>query len=118
MTLRMRPRVRVGCYDWEKEMPRELGLEVTLWVDCREAGLHDDLTCGFDYEPLGRRLLEFCEGQTFDLVEAVSEGVARICIGEFAQSRVRVAVTKRESLPAMDAVVVTIERTDQDFPSC
>jgi dihydroneopterin aldolase len=105
----------VGCYQWEKDLPRDLIVELTLRVDCQQAGLRDDLKQGFNYEPLGKRLLEFCEGGPFGLVEAVSEGVARICVEEFDQDWVRVSVTKRESLPAMDGVTVTIERTREDF---
>jgi dihydroneopterin aldolase len=59
-------------------------------------------------------LLEFCEGKSFDLVEAVAEGVARLCVIDFDQDRVRVAVTKKESLPAMDGVTIEIERTRED----
>lgn len=109
--IRMRPRCRVGCYDWEKDFPRELTVELTLWADCEAAGRADDVAAAFDYEPLCRRLLEFLEGGTFALVEAVAEGVARIALDEFAQSRIRVAVTKHESLPGVDGVTVRIERT-------
>lgn len=116
MTLELRPRVRVGCFDWEKEIARELGVTLTLWLDCREAGKRDDLSLGLDYEPLVKRLVAFCEGRTFDLVEAVAEGVARITVEDFAQSRVRVAVSKRESLTALDAVTITIERGTDDYP--
>lgn len=111
LTIRMRPRCRVGHYDWEKDFPRELSLELTLWADCEAAGRSDALADAFDYEPVCRRLLEFCEGGTFGLVEAVAEGVARILLEEFGQARVRVAVTKHESLPAVDGVTIRIERT-------
>jgi dihydroneopterin aldolase len=111
LTIRMRPRCRVGHYDWEKDFPRELGVELTLWVDCQSPGRSDDLADAFDYEPVCRRLLEFCEGGTFGLVEAVAEGIARIVLDEFGLARVRVAVTKRESLPAVDGVTVRVERS-------
>ena len=115
LQVRMRPRVRVGHYDWETDFPRELTVELTLWADCAPAGRSDALEDAFDYEPVCRRLLEFCEGGTFALVEAVAEGIARICLEEFGQPRVRVAVTKHESLPAVDGVTVRIERTREDL---
>ncbi len=107
----MRPRCRVGCYDWEQEFPRELTVEVKLWVDCEAAGTNDDLSQAFNYEPVVRRLLQFIEEGSFKLVEAVAEHVARICIEEFEQPRALVKVTKHESLPAMDSVSIEIDRS-------
>lgn len=115
LVLRFRPRCRVGCYDWEKDFPREVAIEVELAFDCRAAGRDDDLAKAFDYEPLGRRLVELAEGRHFQLVEALAEAVARLVVVDFQVPEVRVAVTKREAMPAMDEVVVEVRRAGADF---
>lgn len=117
ITLRLRPRCVVGCYEWEKGLRRELAIEVSFGFDCRPAGETDALVRAFNYEPLVARLVAVTEGGDFDLVEAVAETVARVCLDEFGLPAVRVAVTKREALPALDAVVVEIERAQRPASS-
>jgi dihydroneopterin aldolase len=100
----------VGCYEWEKGLRRELSIAVSFPFDCRPAGESDELGKAFDYEPLVARLVARAEGGDFDLVEALAETVARTCLDEFGLPEIRVSITKREALPALDAVVVEIER--------
>lgn len=116
MTLELRPRCVVGCYDWEKTLRREMRLRLVLETDCAAAGREDDLEKGLNYEPLVTRLMEAAEGGDFDLVEALAETAARICVVEFKVPRVEVAVTKREALPGLDAVTIEISRGTEDYP--
>lgn len=116
MRIEMRPRCRVGCYDWEKNWPRVLELSLEIPTDARTPGRSDQLEDGFNYEPFAARILEFSEGQVFQLVEALSEGVARLAVVEFGLPWVKVELTKKESLPAVAGVTIAIERTRDDFP--
>lgn len=115
LRLRLKPRCRVGCYQWEKEMPRELVVALEVRGDWRKAGRDDDLSAGFDYEPVCRRLVEFCEGRVFELVEAIAEGVAALVCRDFGAAWVKVTVVKREALPALERVEVEIERHADEY---
>ncbi len=116
MVLRLRVRAVVGCYDWEKELRREIPIEVELPVDCRAAGRDDDLAAALNYEPLVKALVGFAEGGDFDLVEALAEGAARICLEATGVPEVTVRVKKREALPCLDEVEIAIRRTRADYP--
>jgi len=115
MTLELRPRCIVGCYDWEKELRREMGVRLELLVDCAEAGRTDSMEAALNYEPLVKGAMRFAEEGDFDLVEALAEGLARLCVVEHGVHWVRVSVTKREALPGLDAVTVAIERGSADY---
>jgi dihydroneopterin aldolase len=68
---------RHGVNDWEKVEPQRFEVDVELLLDVRPAGVDDDLAKTVDYRRVYEIARDAVESQTFDLIEALAETIAR-----------------------------------------
>jgi dihydroneopterin aldolase len=76
---------RHGVNDWEKVEPQRFEVDVELLLDVRPAGVDDDLAKTVDYRRVYEITRDAVESQTFDLIEALAETVARGVLAEHRQ---------------------------------
>jgi 7,8-dihydroneopterin aldolase/epimerase/oxygenase len=76
---------RHGVNDWEKIEPQRFEVDVELLLDVRPAGVDDDLAMTVDYRRVYEVTRNAVESQTFDLIEALAETIARGVLAEHGQ---------------------------------
>ena len=105
----------VGINDWEREHRQDILIDLALSVDTRAAASSDDIADSLNYRTLTKSIIELVEGASFQLIEALAEAIARLCVKDFAALAVRVRVEKPGALRFARSVGVEIEREADDF---
>ena len=107
----LRFRCIVGVNDQERHEKQDVVVQITLGVDLRQAGRSDALEDTVDYKALKKDVLAMAERSQFQLVEALAESIADICLKRARVGRVVVAVEKPGALRFARTVGVRIVRS-------
>ena len=109
-------RAIVGINDDERVNRQDVVVNITLWIDTREAGRTDEIDDTINYRSLAKHLMGFAEQSEFFLVEKLAAELARLSL-EFCElvERVRISVEKPGAIRFARSVGVTIERTRGDL---
>jgi dihydroneopterin aldolase len=101
--------IRVGVYEWEKQVPQKVQLDLEIGLPARKSG---DLQLGntIDYAAVVSRIEASLADTHFGLLENLAEHVAQLVMGEFRSPWVKVSVAKLAALPGVRRLGVTIER--------
>ena len=100
----------IGIHDWERKAPQDVLINIELDVDTAGAGASDDFADAVDYRTLAKQVIETAEASSFQLVEALAEEIARICLADDRVQAARVRVEKPGAVRFARSVGVTIER--------
>ena len=100
----------IGCYDWERDIRQTLVIDLELKADFARAADTDALEDALDYAAISQRIIEVCEASRFQLLEALSEHLARLLLTEFAITGLRLTINKPGAVSEAEAVGVVIER--------
>ncbi len=100
----------IGIFDWERETPQTVSIDLEMAADVARAARRDDITDALDYKAVAKRLIAFVGASRFQLVETLAEHIATLLREEFAVSWVRVTVNKGGAVRGASAVGVVIER--------
>ena len=106
-----------GVYEEEKKLGQDFLVSATLYLDTRQAGLSDDLQDSVSYGEVSRLINSYMKDNTFNLLEAVTERLAKELLLKFEKIRsVHLEVKKPQApigLP-FDYVSVEINRKWHD----
>ena len=105
----------IGLNDWEREKKQDILVNLTLWVDCRAAGVSDDVDDSLNYRTLTKAVIAYVDSSAHFLVEALATAIARICVVDFGAERAVVGVEKPGALRFAESVGVEICRGPDDF---
>ncbi|MES1196875.1 MAG: dihydroneopterin aldolase, partial [Steroidobacter sp.] len=105
----------VGIWDWERQVKQAVIIDVEMACDVRKAAQTDRIEDTVDYKKVSKRLLSFVGESQFQLVETLTENIARIIVTEFAVSWVRVRLNKQGAIRNSRDVGIMIERTSADY---
>ena len=105
----LRLEIRVGVYDWEKQVPQKIQLDLEVGLPARKPG-SDNLGDTLDYAAIVARLETSLAENRFVLLESLAEHVAQLIMREFKSPWVRVSVAKLAPLKNVKRLGVTIER--------
>jgi dihydroneopterin aldolase/D-erythro-7,8-dihydroneopterin triphosphate epimerase len=100
----------IGLYPEEREKKQDVIINITLETDLRAAGNSDELSDTVDYKTIKLNILDFVENSSFQLIEALANGIAGICLGDSRVQRVTVAIDKPGALRFCKSVAVEITR--------
>jgi dihydroneopterin aldolase len=104
--------VRVGVLPHERAEPRPVVVDLELCVhDLRAAGVSDRLEDTVDYAALIQEVRVACAGRHYQLIEAVAERIAGVCLADPRVARVRIRVAKPGAVAAAAEVAVRITRS-------
>ncbi len=106
----LRARCIIGVRDEERRQKQDVVINLSLRVDLRAAGRSDRLEDSTDYSSLKKKILAHVEESRYQLVEALAEAVAGICLREPAVRGVRVRVEKPGALRFARSVGVEVVR--------
>jgi FolB domain-containing protein len=105
----------IGVYDWEREKPQEILINIVLFADLRRAGQSDDLNDSISYRTVAKRALAHAESAGRLTVEALAADLAQICLQEPGVQKVRLRVENPGAARFARSVGVEIERSCEDF---
>ena len=100
----------IGCYDWERDIRQTLVIDLELKGDFSRAADTDALEDALDYAAISQRIISVCETSRFQLLEALSEHLARLLLAEFAITGLRLTINKPGAVSEAETVGVVIER--------
>ena len=100
----------VGIYEWEKQRPQILEMEIEIGIPGNEVGLTDNIHDTVHYGEVVSRITAELAERKFKLLEALAEHLCGIITGEFRAPWVRLSVAKLGHIPRVRKVGVTLER--------
>ena len=105
----------VGIWDWERRVKQTVIIDVEMAADIRKAAATDHIDDTIDYKRVAKRLLAFVGDSQYQLVETLTEAIARVIVTEFGVSWVKVRLNKRGAIRGARDVGIEIERRSEDY---
>lgn len=105
----------VGIWDWERKVKQTVVIDLEMACDIRKAAASDHIDDTVDYKRVSKRLLSFISESQYQLVETLTENIAKIVITEFDVPWVRVRLNKQGAIRNSRDVGILIERRAEDF---
>lgn len=106
----LRLEILVGVYDWEREVPQKVQIDLEIALPGADAGTSDRLSDTIDYAAVVGRIEQSLAGSRFGLLEKLAEHVAGLVMREFGSPWVKVSVAKLAPLRNVKKLGITIER--------
>ena len=100
----------IGVGAEERREKQDLLVNLELVVDLGKAGKSDRIADTVNYRDLKKRILHLAEHSRYQLVEALAERIAAVCLSDDRITRVNVSVEKPSALRFARTVGVKIER--------
>lgn len=105
----------VGIWDWERRVKQTVVVDVEMAADIRRAAATDSIEDTIDYKRVAKRLLAFVGDSQYQLVETLTEQIARVIVTEFGVTWVKVRLNKRGAIRGARDVGIEIERRAEDY---
>lgn len=112
----MRYRVKLGLLPEERFLGGEIRLNVALYGDFSRAGMSDKIEDAVDYRRVVTIITEEVVHETFHLIEAFAEKLAKHLLDNIPQVQIVEVTVKKPQPPLpviLDGVEVTIRRQKQ-----
>lgn len=107
----------VGIWDWERRVKQTVVIDVEMAADIRKAAASDSIEDTIDYKRVAKRLIAFVGESQYQLVETLTEQIARVIVTEFGVTWVKVRLNKRGAIRGARDVGIEIERRTEDYPT-
>lgn len=101
----------IGVYDWERNRPQNIMINITMYADTRRAAETDNLEDCINYSTMSKRVLAHAESVNRLTVEALANDLAGICLEEQGVQKVIIRVEKPGAVRFAESVGVEIERS-------
>ncbi len=103
----------IGIYDWERKIRQTVVLDLEMGCDVKKAALSESIEDAVNYKEVSKRLYDFIESSSFQLVETLAERCAEIILEEFSVPWVRLTLNKIGAVSSASGVGVIIERGER-----
>ncbi len=103
----------IGIYDWERKIRQTIVMDIEMGCDVRKAAQSESIEDAVNYKEVSKRLYEFIEASSFQLVETLAERCAAILLEEFSVPWVRLTLNKVGAVSSAQDVGVIIERGER-----
>jgi len=100
----------IGITDYERRLPQDILINITMNVDLRKAGQSDRIEDCVNYSSVTKKVFAHVEKAQRYTVEALAADIAKICLEEKAVEHVWVQVEKPGAVRFAHTVGVEIER--------
>ncbi|PWN54351.1 Dihydropteroate synthase [Violaceomyces palustris] len=111
----LKVRMVVGVDNWERVQAQPVTIDASVHTDVSKAGSSDHLPYSIHYGVLVKQLEAHCAQNRYRSLEALAEGLAKVCIFNCHAPRVTLNVEKPRSLLHAKSAGVQIVRTAQDY---
>jgi len=109
-------RCLIGTQPEERLEKQDVVVNVTLWADLRAACRTDRIEDTIDYKAVKKEILAVGEQSQFNLIEALAQRIADLCLKDGRIRQVKVCVEKPAALRFARTVAVDIVRSQGDRP--
>jgi dihydroneopterin aldolase len=103
----------VGIWNWERQMPQTVSIDLEMAADIKSAAAADALEATLDYKAVSTRVVALVKKSQFKLVDTMAEAIAETIMSEFSIPWVRVRVHKPWAISGARDVGVCIERGER-----
>jgi dihydroneopterin aldolase len=103
----------VGIWDWERQVPQTVRIDLEMAADIRRAAETDSIDATLDYRAVSKRVAAFVAESRYKLIETMVEAIAEIIRAEFGVPWVRVSVHKPFAVRGSKDVGIVIERGER-----
>ncbi len=110
----LRARCIIGTNEEERRDKQEVSISIALSADLRKAGRSDRLEDSVDYRAVKKKILGMVENSHDQLLEALAEAIAQVCLETPGVSSAHVRVDKPFALRFARSVAVEIARNRID----
>lgn len=100
----------IGVYDWERHAQQKVIIDLEISTDTKAAGLTDNLERTIDYGTLCTRITELAAQSSYQLLEALGENIAALCLEDQRAKSVSVKLCKPTAVSNAGGVGVKITR--------
>ncbi len=106
----LKAKTLIGVYEWERQQPQILLLDLDIGTDFLQAAQSDDVADTIHYAQVAEEIISALAEQSFLLLEALAEYVAQFILTRYQALSVKVKVVKPGILASVAQVGVMIER--------
>lgn len=106
----LKAKTLIGVYEWERQQPQILLLDLDIGTDFLQAAQSDDVADTIHYAQVAEEIISALAEQSFLLLEALAEYVAQFILTRYQALSVKVKVVKPGILASVSQVGVMIER--------
>ena len=105
----------IGIWDWERKVRQKVVIDLEMGADIRKAAASDHIDDTLDYKRVSKRVLGFVGESQFQLVETLTEQIAKVIVTEFDVPWVKVRLNKQGAIRGSRDVGILIERRREDY---
>lgn len=102
-------RTIIGTNPEERIEKQDISIDITLWLNLKDAIEKDDLSLTLNYKKLKKKIIDMVERSSYHLIEALAYNIGKICLEEEKVMKVKVKVEKPGALRYAKVVGVEIE---------
>ena len=106
----LKAKTLIGVYEWERQQPQILLLDLDIGTDFLQAAQSDDVADTIHYAQVAEEIISALAEQSFLLLEALAEYVAQFILTRYQALSVKVKVVKPGILASVAQVGVMIVR--------
>lgn len=100
----------IGIFEWEKRIKQKVRIDLEMATDIAKAAASDSIEDTLDYKAISKRIIQFVEDSSYELIETLIEKIAEILLNEFNIPWVRVTLSKPGAVRGSRDVGIVIER--------
>lgn len=110
----LRIKTIVGIWEWERRIRQTVSIDLEMGADIRKAARTDRIEDALDYKQIAKRVQQFVEDSSYQLVETLAENIATVVLNEFDVPWIAVRVNKPGAIRGSRDVGVIIRRERKD----
>ena len=110
----LRIKTVVGIWEWERRIRQTVSIDLEMGADIRKAARTDRIEDALDYKQIAKRVQQFVEDSSYQLVETLAENIATVVLQEFDVPWIGVRVNKPGAIRGSRDVGVIIRRERKD----
>jgi FolB domain-containing protein len=111
----LRLRCIIGFNPDERRNKQDVVIDMTMHTDLRKGGTTDNPDDILNYRTVNKAVIAHVEASDYNTIEALATSIARVAIVDCGVPHIIVTVHKPGALRFTDDVMVTLERTVEDF---
>ena len=100
----------IGIFEWEKRIKQKVRIDLEMATDIAKSAASDSIEDTLDYKAISKRIIQFVEDSSYELIETIIEKVSEILLNEFNIAWVKVTISKPGAVRGSRDVGITIER--------
>ena len=108
-------RTIIGVNDWERKVLQDVMINMTLYVDIAIASASDQINDTTDYKAITKRVIQYAEESSFQLIESLIEEIAKIVLTEFNVEAIQIQIDKPNALRFSRSVGIKVLRKRSQY---